>query len=172
MHCRGTRIIPQCFSCGSESKVFSWNFHLAPVSVPLLIANFLQHFNLLMDVKEPRQVHAQGPEDVVIHASSDPVPAFHCTLFLSAPQLIQKLLSEFLDVLSSNGFTTSKPCHGVRHHLLTNPGPPVYAKPRSLDLKKLAAAKAEFSSMEKAGIIRRSSSPWSPPLHMEKKKDG
>ena len=31
--------------------VYSWNFHLAPVSVPLLGADFLQHFDLLVNVK-------------------------------------------------------------------------------------------------------------------------
>ena len=66
---------------------------------------------------------------------------------------------EYPDVLSSDGFIASKPQHGVRHHLLTNPGPPVYLKPCRLDPDKLSAAKEEFSAMEKAGIIRRSSSP-------------
>ena len=70
-----------------------------------------------------------------------------------------KLLEDFPDVLSSDGFTTSKPRHGVRHHLLTNPGPPVFAKPRRLDPEKLAAAKDAFSAIEKAGIIQRSTSP-------------
>ena len=102
-----------------------WNFHLAPVSGPLLRADFLQHFDLLVNVKGHCLVNSQYPEDYVIHASVDPVPAFRRAWFLSAPQCIQKLLSEFPDVLSSDGFTTSKPSHGVRHDLLTNPGPPV-----------------------------------------------
>ena len=73
-------------------------------------------------------------------------------------------------MLSSDGFTASKPCHGVRHHLLT--APPVYSKPCRLDPDKLSATKKEFSAMEKARIIQRSSSSWSSPLHMVKRKDG
>ena len=46
------------------------------------------------------------------------------------------------------------------------------SKPRRLDPDKLSAAKAEFAKMEEAGIIRRSNSPWSSPLHMVKKPDG
>ncbi len=56
--------------------------------------------------------------------------------------------------------------------VLTQPGPPVFAKARRLDPDKLEIAKKEFESMEKAGIVRRSTSPWSSPLHMVKKKDG
>ena len=73
--------------------------------------------------------------------------------------------------MQSDGFTAAPPRHKVRHHILTKPGPPVFAKARRLDPAKLAVAKAEFSAMEKAGIIRRSTSPWASPLHMVKKKD-
>ena len=58
IHCSGTRIIPLRFSCGSKSKVYSWNFHLAPVSVPILGADFLHHFDLLVDVQGCRLVRA------------------------------------------------------------------------------------------------------------------
>ena len=64
------------------------------------------------------------------------------------------LLQEFPDVLQSDGFTAAPPRHKIRHHILTKPGPPVYAKARRLDPAKLAVAKAEFSAMEKAEIIR------------------
>ena len=170
--CSSSRLIPLRFSCGSRSKVYTWKFQLAPVSVPLLGADFLKHFNFMVDVKGRKLVHADCPEDVVIRASPGPHAAFSSVSFLSAPRQIQDLLKDFPDVLSSDGFTASKPQHGVKHHLLTQPGPPVFAKPRRLDPEKLAAAQAEFSAMEKAGIIRRSASPWSSPLHMVKKKDG
>ena len=61
--------------------------------------------------------------------------------------------------------------HQVRHHIQTN-GPPVHARARRLDGKKLAAARAEFRCMEDMGIIRRSNSPWASPLHVVPKPDG
>ena len=42
----------------------------------------------------------------------------------------------------------------------------MFAKPRRLDQAKLEAAKAEFAELERLGIIRRSDSPWSSPLHV------
>ena len=54
---------------------------------------------------------------------------------------------------------------------MTN-GPPVYSRPRRLTADKLAIAEAEFQQVEKAGIIRRSNSPWSSPLHMVPKSSG
>ena len=97
--------------------------------------------------------------------------SLHAAL-LSTPKCVSDLHLEFPDVLSSHGFTASPPCHPIRHHLLTHPGPPVFAKAHSLDPDKLAVVKAEFSTMAKVGIICRSTSPWDSPLHMVRKKNG
>ena len=99
-------------------------------------------------------VYADCPESVILRASPGPVVALCSVAFLSALQGVQKLLEGFPDVLSFGGFTASKPCHEVRHHLLTNPCPLVFAKPWRLDPDKLAAAKEEFFVMEKGEIIR------------------
>ena len=48
----GIKIVPLQFSCCAGSKVYTWTFQLAPVSVPLLGADFLEHFDLLVDIKE------------------------------------------------------------------------------------------------------------------------
>ena len=105
MVCSGTKINPLPFSCGKDSKVYTWTFQLAPVSVPLLGADFLEHFNLLVDIKGRKVVHAQCPESVILHASPTPQPAFPRTSFLSAPPQIEKLLSKFPHFLSSDGFS-------------------------------------------------------------------
>ena len=86
--------------------------------------------------------------------------------------VLRKLLADYSDVLSSDDFTASDHKHGVFHDLPTDPCPPVFAKAKRLDPEKLASAKAEFTKTEAAGIIQRSSSPWSSPLHMVKKSDG
>ena len=72
MVCSGTRLILLHFSCGFGSKVYTWNFQLAPVFVPLLRADFLEHFNLLVDIKGCNLVQADCPEDVVIRALPGP----------------------------------------------------------------------------------------------------
>ena len=69
-------------------------------------------------------------------------------------------------------FSASTPRHRVSHNLPTVPDPPVFAKARRLNPGKLASTKAEFLKMEKAGIVRRSSSPWSSTLRMVSKPDG
>jgi hypothetical protein len=63
------------------------------------------------------------------------------------------------------------PAHGVQHVIQTT-GQPATAKFRRLDPACLAAVKREFQTMLGEGIIRRSSSQWSSPLHMVQKKDG
>jgi Reverse transcriptase (RNA-dependent DNA polymerase) len=63
------------------------------------------------------------------------------------------------------------PKHGVEHKI-TTAGQPVTAKFRRLYPECLAAARAEFDAMLAAGIVRRSNSGWSSPLHMVRKKDG
>ena len=169
--CSGSRIMPLQFGTWN----CSWTFQLAPVSVPILGADFLQHHDLSVNLRSKTvfsNSYSNGSK-IVVPASS-PVDATTPmqAAFLSTPKCVSELLEEFPDVLQSDGFTASPPRHKVRHHILTNPGPPIFAKARRLDPVKLAAAKAEFSAMEKSGIIRRSTSPWASPLHMVKKKDG
>ncbi len=76
-----------------------------------------------------------------------------------------QLLADFPAVVNSSKQLHKKPSGDVEHHIVTR-GPPMACRFRRLDGEKLAAAKKEFLQMEKDGIVRRSNSPWSSPLHM------
>jgi hypothetical protein len=83
---------------------------------------------------------------------------------------MQQLHTEFNAVFATD-WGQQPPLHHVVHAIETK-GRPVTAKFRRLDPGRLEAAKAEFKCMLDAGIIRRSKSQWSSPLHMVPKKDG
>jgi len=83
---------------------------------------------------------------------------------------IEEILATFQDVLNPKGDLQCT-SDDVAHHLQTR-GPPIASKFRRLDSEKLAAAKKEFLALERAGIVRRSTSPWASPLHTVRKQDG
>ena len=124
MYCSGTRIIPLRFGL----KSFDWKFHLAPVSTPIIGADFLRHNHLLVDIAGGRVLESSTLNSVGESFVPSEDPGFLRAALLSTPKCICELLLEFPDVLSSDGFTASPPRHGVRHHLLTQPGPPVLLK--------------------------------------------
>jgi hypothetical protein len=82
----------------------------------------------------------------------------------------KQFAAEFPAVFGATGTSTAVK-HDVEHHLMTA-GPPIASKFHWLDSEKLAAAKAEFAKMEAEGIVRRSTSTLSSPLHMVLKPDG
>ncbi|TWW56016.1 Retrovirus-related Pol polyprotein from transposon 297 [Takifugu flavidus] len=85
----------------------------------------------------------------------------HCRHFPSPPHRVS----------CSDSFSSATAKHGVEHHVATT-GAPVHARARRLDPAKLSIARAEFETMERLGIIRRSKSPWASPLHMVEKPGG
>jgi transposase InsO family protein len=90
---------------------------------------------------------------------------------IPVPVVVQDLLKEFPAICSTGTGTWRKPKHSVEHVIETT-GRAVTAKPRRLDPAKRAVAEAEFRELEAAGIVRRSNSPWSSPLHMVPKPNG
>jgi len=92
-------------------------------------------------------------------------------VWASMAEEVEELMADYPGVVNSSK-RLPVPHHQVEHVIETTCGHPVQARYRRLDPDKLAAAKAEFQSMEQQGIIRRSKSNWSSPLHMVKKKDG
>ena len=132
-------------------RSFTWTFYVAAVSTPILGADFLHHFNLLVDMKHHKLVDpltslwtrgraAPGASTLLSAVSQDNE---YASLLAGFPALTQP-------------YSANKP---VKHHVthcIETTGPPVHAQAQRLSPKKLAIAKAEFQILLDLGIIRRS----------------
>ena len=123
-------------------------------------ADFLKHFNLIVDLAANQIVDAVSLQRFTAGppAATDKLPASR-GLFAAieaTPPAFRGIFSEFQSVASAAGGLPPVK-HKTVHHIRTA-GPPATGRFRRLDPAKLAAAKAEFSKLEKDGIIRRSSS--------------
>lgn len=159
----GTRNIPlKLDSCNCP-----WDFVIANVTQPLLGADFLCAYNLMVDVKGQRLVDTTTFSSFPLKCTTGQALGVHN---VSAAKSYANLLADFPELMTP---TFSKPTsrHGVEHFIPTE-GTPIHSRARRLPPDKLAIAKEEFRHMEALGIIRRSSSQWSSPLHMVSKESG
>ncbi|BHF70385.1 hypothetical protein SprV_0301343500 [Sparganum proliferum] len=131
-------------------RIFRWVFIIADVSVGLIGADFLAHFNLLVDLKNRRLVdcitslHARCQSDV--NPCVNPLtvmPISYCPF--------HSLLRQF-PRLTNPSFRDVDIKHTVTHHISTT-GPPKSCRPRRLAPDRLKIAKAEFEHMLELGII-------------------
>jgi hypothetical protein len=155
---------------------FTWKFLLAAVSFPIIGADFIKHHQLVVDLANE---YLLSPLlNLKIKLCFSPDTGFFSVVLLvglADPEGegggIEDLAKEFSKVFDSHSPSLPRCRHGV-YHRIEMTGRPVAAKYRRLDAEKLRAAKAEFAELEKQGIIRRSSSCWSSPLHMVRKEGG
>ena len=81
--CFGACSIPLQFG----SHRFSWSFQLAPVSVPILVSNFLLHHPLLVDIAQGRVLDSDSL-DVLSTVSSSSSSDLFCAHLQTAPTLL------------------------------------------------------------------------------------
>ena len=135
---------------------------------PLLGADFLHHFGLLVDLTHGKLAdsHTQlNIQCIFAHVSSPTLTLPNST----APDNYLALLSEFPEITKVHNYNDCPVTHDVTHHIVTT-GPPVSCRARRLSPERLKVARQEFEHMLELGIIRPSSSNWSSPLHMVPKK--
>ena len=152
-------------------RVFTHSVQLADVTRPILGADFFVANNLAIDLKNKRLIDMS---DVSKLGGLHRTPKSHLPIVSGLSKEphneFTAILNEFPDILVPR-FNTQVNKHGVEHHIVTA-GPPVSARARRLHGDKLDVAKKEFLKMEELGIIQRSDSPWSSPLHVVPKSDG
>ncbi|GFV96208.1 retrovirus-related Pol polyprotein from transposon opus [Trichonephila clavipes] len=148
-------------------RPFIWTFIIADASSPIIGADFLKDFNLLIDLKKNSMMDVETSLFTSCVFSNIVQPSI---LTVDANISFKNILSEYTD-LSNPSLISKSASHGTVHHIITT-GPPVTARPRRLHPKLYDAVKVEFEFLLAQGIIRPSKSrPWSSPLHVVPKSD-
>lgn len=156
---------------GRFHRPYTWRFIIANVTRPIMGADFLAHFNLLIDLRRKRLIDGttkrfSSGKIQTVSVSELSISAIRMT----NNQAISELLKEYVDITRKSTLR-SLTNSSVQHYIETT-GPPVHSKARRLCGVKYKEAKREFDFMVQQGICRPSKSPWSSPLHMATKKDG
>src|SRR5215469_6527761 len=153
-------------------REFKWIFILADVKQPILGADFLHNFELIIELRRnllrdaSTQLATQGLRVMSPKGYISPIAVAHSTSLFASP-----LLKKFPEVFQPSSSSPMVVKHIIQHTIETT-GRPVFAKARRLPPDKLKAAKAEFEFMFSEGIIRPSNSSYASPLHLVPKPSG
>ena len=150
----------------SQSAIHQCNFTFitADVEGPILGIDFFRKFHITDDPVAACVCCSGGTTfpGILSLSLNNPVLA-------ALPADIQPVITTFSDVCSTQK-SMPPPVVDVQHFLQTE-GSPVTSRFRRLDSDKLGSAKEIFATWEWDGVVRRSDSQWSSPLHMVKKKE-
>lgn len=149
-------------------RKFTHHFVLASVNRPIIGADFLAKFNILVDIQNKRLVDNETSLSIAATyiKTNSPTPVL---LTLDNDNEYGQMLREFPTVTAQPNFNVPVK-HNVEHYITTT-GQLPFSKPRRLESSKFKSAQLEFRYMNEIGICRPSSSPVSSPLHMVHKKD-
>lgn len=149
------------------SRIYQFKLIIADVMHPILGADFLEKYGLLVDVKNRRIIDSTTTisviglpcSEIILDITVEPKNLPYLEILKKYPNLTSSVLSR-------------KHYPGQVSHCIETKGHPVFSKVRRLSPEKLSVLKTEFRQLLKQGIIRPSKSPWSSPIHMVAKKDG
>ena len=152
----------------SLKREYPWTFIVADVKQPIIGADFLIHYNLLVDLRS--RCLRDMRTGLAIAASLSSITPLSLNRVDTVQNEYTKLLGQLTELTSptTKGETVK---HGITHKIVTK-GHSMFARPRRLTLDKLVTAKRELDEMIKLGVIEPSDSEWSSALHMVPKKNG
>ncbi|BHF77218.1 hypothetical protein SprV_0502032200 [Sparganum proliferum] len=133
-------------------RIFRWIFIITDASVALIGADFLAHFNLLVDLKNRRLVDCIT--DLHARCKSEVNPCVNPPTLMPISDCPFHLLLRQFPRLTNPSFREVDIKHTVTHHISTT-GPSKSCRPRRLAPDRLKIAKAEFEHMLELGIIRQ-----------------
>lgn len=147
-------------------RSFSWRFLVADVTMAILGADFLERYQLLVDLSNKRLIDTSTGLHLPGRINKSNVPTIST---IDSTSRYHRLLKEFIDI--TKPFPRIEGIHGVQHYITTK-GASVAERARRLPPAKYKAAKEAFDQMIQEGICQPSSSDWASPIHLVATKTG
>lgn len=147
-------------------RQFRYPFLIAEVTKPIIGADFIVEFDLLVDL--PAKVLIDKKTELKVGGSSA-YSEITCLKQCVIETKFSPILKAFPSITAPPNYKTPVK-HNVRHHIVTK-GMLPFSRPRRLEKIKHKTAKDEFDHMVQLGICQPSASSVSSPLHMVKKKN-
>ena len=143
---------------------YQWNFCIADVEQPIIGADFIAHYGIIVNLKQKQLTDQQTRKTIIASFDSSSEPEVS-----NIRHNFTKILNDFPEL---TGLAPSrKAAHNVKHHIPTK-GSPVAEPCRRLSAEKYAAVNKEIEQLVAKKLIRPSSSPWASPIHCTRKTDG
>ncbi|GBN91185.1 hypothetical protein AVEN_147959-1 [Araneus ventricosus] len=139
-----------------------WIFIFADITKPIIGADFLQHFGLLIDLKKRCLI---GPLTNFTARGKSTLSDIPLVKTIVGNSEYSEPLRKFKEITQFN----SSPKNTIKHdtvHYIPTVGLPVSARALRLNPAQLKIAKQEFEYMSEKGICKPSMGNWASPLHM------
>lgn len=140
-------------------RFLNWKFVIADVSHPIIGADFLTNFGLLIDLKNRTLIDHKGKTHTICQLTNKTNEAI-----LAPINQFDSLLAKYPELINDSWRQVEKKSK-VMHYIETK-GPPVSQKLRRISPEKMELAKKEFDFLLERGICVRSKSQWASPMHM------
>lgn len=139
-------------------RAINWSFTIADVKSPIIAADFIAHFGLLIDLKWYRLV---DPLTALSTSGS-----FVATVEYNISTVDQQSLVNFHPQIPIS------PCLSLHQQPTVTTSPPVVERVRRFAGEKLKVAKDDIDFLLQHNAIRPSSFQWARPIHMVPKRLG
>ena len=106
-------------------KSYKWNFVLAEIRQPIIGADFLSYYGLLVDMANERLLHSITFEVSQLQKTDETV-----SVHLSSDDRFHRLLKKYPNILKPD-FSLPVPEHGIYHRIETN-CPAIHSRARRL----------------------------------------
>jgi hypothetical protein len=124
------------------------------VTHPLIGADFLSHFGLLLDSRNKRLLEEITSSSVSAQAARSLIPSVKD---INGDTSVDSHFSKFPDLIRPTG-NQHELRHNTVNHIRTTPVSPITCRPRQLEADRLAITKTNFDAMLRDGINLRSES--------------